>query len=42
MHGENISYAYGFWFLVVVNVVLFAFFILSFLTPHLIKKEVMA
>jgi protein-S-isoprenylcysteine O-methyltransferase Ste14 len=38
MHGENISYAYGFWFLVVVNVGLFAFFILSFLTP-LKKRE---
>lgn len=38
MHGENISYAYGFWFLVVVNVALFAFFILSFLTP-LKKRE---
>jgi len=33
MHGENISYAYGFWFLVLVNVGLFAFFILSFLMP---------
>ncbi len=33
MHGENISYAYGFWFLVLVNVALFGFFILSFLTP---------
>ena len=32
MHGENISYAYGFWFLVLVNVALFCFFILSFLT----------
>jgi protein-S-isoprenylcysteine O-methyltransferase Ste14 len=38
MHGENISYAYGFWFLVLVNVGLFAFFILSFLTP-LKKRE---
>jgi len=38
MHGENISYAYGFWFLVVVNAGLFAFFILSFLTP-LKKRE---
>ena len=37
MHGENISYAYGFWSLVVVNVALFAFFILSFLIP--LKKE---
>ncbi|MEW6001667.1 MAG: hypothetical protein AB1638_03335 [Nitrospirota bacterium] len=33
MHGEGISYAYGFWSLVVVNVGLFAFFILSFLRP---------
>jgi len=33
MHGESISYAYGFWSLVVVNVGLFAFFILSFLRP---------
>lgn len=33
MHGENISFAYGFWSLVIVNVALFAFFILSFLTP---------
>lgn len=38
MHGENIPYAYGFWFLVVVNVGLFTFFILSFLTP-LKKRE---
>jgi len=38
MHGENISYAYGFWFLVLVNVGLFSFFILSFLTP-LKKRE---
>ena len=38
MHGENISYAYGFWFLVMVNVGLFSFFILSFLTP-LKKRE---
>lgn len=37
MHGENIPYAYGFWFLVFVNVGLFTFFILSFLTP--IKKR---
>lgn len=34
---ENIPYAYGFWFLVAVNVILFAFFILSFLAP--IKKR---
>ncbi len=38
MHGENISYAYGFWSLVAVNVGLFAFFILSFLAP-LKKRE---
>lgn len=38
MHGENISYDYGFWSLVIVNVGLFAFFILSFLTP-LKKRE---
>ncbi len=38
MHGEDIQYAYGFWSLVVVNVGLFAFFILSFLTP-LKKRE---
>jgi protein-S-isoprenylcysteine O-methyltransferase Ste14 len=36
MHGEDISFAYGFWFLVIVNVGLFAFFIISFLTP--VKK----
>ncbi len=33
MHGENIAYAYGFWSLVIVNIALFGFFILSFLTP---------
>ncbi len=38
MHGENISYAYGFWSLVVVNIALFAFFLSSFLTP-LKKRE---
>lgn len=38
MHGDGISYAYGFWSLVVANVVLFLFFILSFLTP-LRKRE---
>ncbi len=38
MHGENISFAYGFWSLVVVNIALFVFFILSFLTP-LKKRE---
>lgn len=37
MHGEGISYAYGFWSLVVVNIALFEFFILTFLTP--IKKR---
>ena len=37
MHGEGISYAYGFWSLVIVNVGLFAFFIISFLTP--VKKR---
>ncbi|MBI4848282.1 MAG: isoprenylcysteine carboxylmethyltransferase family protein [Nitrospirae bacterium] len=37
MHGEDIQFAYGFWGLVVVNVALFVFFILSFLTP--IKKR---
>ncbi len=38
MHGENISYAYGFWSLVVVNIGLFAFFLISFLAP-LKKRE---
>lgn len=38
MHGENVSFAYGFWSLVIVNVALFVFFILSFLTP-LKKRE---
>ncbi len=33
MHGEDISYAYGFWSLVVINVGLFVFFMLSFLAP---------
>lgn len=37
MHGENISFAYGFWSLVAINIGLFAFFILSFLTP--VKKR---
>jgi len=37
MHGEDVPYAYGFWFLVLVNVGLFAFFILSYLTP--VKKR---
>ncbi len=38
MHGENISFAYGFWSLVIVNIGLFAFFLLSFLPP-LKKRE---
>lgn len=38
MHGEDISYAYGFWSLVVVNAGLFAFFLISFLAP-LKKRE---
>ncbi len=38
MYGENISYAYGFWSLVVVNAGLFVFFLLSFMTP-LKKRE---
>ncbi len=33
MHGEGIAYAYGFWSLVVVNIGLFVFFLLSFLKP---------
>lgn len=33
MHGDGLSYAYGFWSLVVANVILFLFFILRFLTP---------
>ena len=37
MHGEDVPFAYGLWSLVAVNVVLFAFFILSFLTP--VKKR---
>ena len=37
MHGEDVQYAYGLWFLVLVNVGLFAFFLLSFLTP--VKKR---
>ena len=37
MHGEDISYAYGVWSLVIVNIALFVFFILSFLTP--VKKR---
>ena len=30
MHGEGISYAYGFWSLVIANILLFLFFILTF------------
>lgn len=37
MHGEDVSYAYGVWTLVLVNVALFAFFLLSYLAP--IKKR---
>ncbi len=37
MHGEDVAFAYGFWSLVIVNIALFAFFILSFLTP--VKKR---
>jgi hypothetical protein len=37
MHGEDVAYAYGFWSLVIVNIGLFAFFILSFLAP--VKKR---
>ena len=37
MHGEGISYAYGFWSLVIANVLIFLFFILTFLTP--VKKR---
>lgn len=37
MHGEELSFAYGIWSLVVVNVGLFAFFLISFLTP--VKKR---
>ncbi len=33
MHGEDISFAYGFWSLVLVNAGLFIFFILSFMAP---------
>jgi methanethiol S-methyltransferase len=33
MHGENISYGYGFWSLVVFNAAFFVVFTLSFLTP---------
>jgi len=34
MQGKDISYAYGFWSLVAVNIALFAFFLLSFLAPR--------
>jgi protein-S-isoprenylcysteine O-methyltransferase Ste14 len=37
MHGEGIAYAYGFWSLVIVNIGLFTFFLISFLTP--VKKR---
>jgi protein-S-isoprenylcysteine O-methyltransferase Ste14 len=37
MHGFDISFAYGFWSLVLVNAGLFIFFILSFLSP--VKKR---
>jgi len=33
MHGENVSYGYGFWSLVVFNAAFFVVFTLSFLTP---------
>ena len=33
MHGDGIGYGYGFWSLVIVNVLFFLFFILSFLAP---------
>ena len=34
MQGDGISYGYGFWSLVIVNVLFFLFFILSFLPPR--------
>lgn len=37
MNAGDTSYAYGFWSLVIVNVGLFAFFIISFLAP--VKKR---
>lgn len=37
MHGESVTYGYGFWSLVIVNVGLFAFFLVSFLAP--LKKQ---
>ncbi len=33
MHGENISYGYGFWSLVAFNAAFFILFVVSFLTP---------
>ncbi|MBI4948524.1 MAG: isoprenylcysteine carboxylmethyltransferase family protein, partial [Deltaproteobacteria bacterium] len=33
MHGDSLSYAYGLWTLVAVNVILFLFFIMSFIAP---------
>lgn len=33
MHGDDISYGYGFWSLVVINAAIFVLFALSFLTP---------
>lgn len=38
MHGDGLGYGYGFWSLVAANVLIFLFFILSFLTP-LKKRE---
>ncbi|TAN63883.1 hypothetical protein EPN18_01270 [bacterium] len=37
MHGDGVSFAYGFWSLVAINVVIFLFFTLSFLAP--VKKR---
>jgi protein-S-isoprenylcysteine O-methyltransferase Ste14 len=37
MHGDGVSFAYGFWSLVAINVIIFLFFILSFLAP--VKKR---
>ena len=33
MHGENVTFGYGFWSLVIVNVAIFVLLALSFLTP---------
>lgn len=33
MHGEEITYGYGFWSLVALNAAIFIVFVLSFLTP---------